>query len=148
MSSHPPKADRSDIWVSRLRDHAKRMGEGRGLVVEGRLTRMVGLTLESVGCRAAIGGQCDVVSSNGTHIEAEVVGFGEESLYLMPTGDIRGLEQGARVIPTGSVCEAQVSLRPRERFWDIPVPKIDSAFDSLFVPRPSRSLALRDNLAS
>ncbi|MBL3619665.1 MAG: glycolate oxidase subunit GlcF, partial [gamma proteobacterium endosymbiont of Lamellibrachia anaximandri] len=31
----------------------------------------------------------------------------------------------------------QVSLRPRERFWDIPVPKIDSAFDSLFVPRPS-----------
>ncbi|MBL3618948.1 MAG: hypothetical protein JMN26_14605, partial [gamma proteobacterium endosymbiont of Lamellibrachia anaximandri] len=38
---------------------------------------------------------------------------------------------------------AQVSLRPRERFWDIPVPKIDSAFDSLFVPRPSRSLALR-----
>ncbi|MBL3590797.1 MAG: hypothetical protein JMN24_13505, partial [gamma proteobacterium endosymbiont of Lamellibrachia anaximandri] len=37
----------------------------------------------------------------------------------------------------------QVSLRPRERFWDIPVPKIDSAFDSLFVPRPSRSLALR-----
>ncbi|MBL3591280.1 MAG: efflux RND transporter permease subunit, partial [gamma proteobacterium endosymbiont of Lamellibrachia anaximandri] len=36
--------------------------------------------------------------------------------------------------------ELQVSLRPRERFWDIPVPKIDSAFDSLFVPRPSRSL--------
>ncbi|MBL3619411.1 MAG: hypothetical protein JMN26_17030, partial [gamma proteobacterium endosymbiont of Lamellibrachia anaximandri] len=45
------------------------------------------------------------------------------------------------------VGRAQVSLRPRERFWDIPVPKIDSAFDSLFVPRPSRSLALRDNLA-
>ncbi|MBL3590252.1 MAG: hypothetical protein JMN24_10725, partial [gamma proteobacterium endosymbiont of Lamellibrachia anaximandri] len=43
--------------------------------------------------------------------------------------------------------QQQVSLRPRERFWDIPVPKIDSAFDSLFVPRPSRSLALRDNLA-
>ncbi|MBL3591540.1 MAG: hypothetical protein JMN24_17405, partial [gamma proteobacterium endosymbiont of Lamellibrachia anaximandri] len=41
-----------------------------------------------------------------------------------------------------------MSLRPRERFWDIPVPKIDSAFESLFVPRPSRSLALRDNLAS
>jgi len=24
----------------------------------------------------------------------------------------------------------QASLRPRERFWDIPVAKIDSAFDS------------------
>uniref|UniRef100_UPI003AF451B8 hypothetical protein n=1 Tax=Thiolapillus sp. TaxID=2017437 RepID=UPI003AF451B8 len=30
-------------------------------------------------------------------------------------------------------------LRPRERFWDIPVPKIDSAFDNLLVPQPSWS---------
>ncbi|WP_419616498.1 hypothetical protein, partial [Thiolapillus sp.] len=39
------------------------------------------------------------------------------------------LEQG-----TGQAC-----LRPRERFWDIPVPKIDSAFDNLLVPQPSWS---------
>ncbi|MEW8015737.1 MAG: flagellar protein export ATPase FliI [Candidatus Thiodiazotropha endolucinida] len=94
--------------AERLRQYQDRLGDDRGLVVEGRLTRMVGLTLEAIGCRAAIGGQCDVVSSDGTHIEAEVVGFGEESLYLMPTGDIQGLEQGARVIPTGRVCEAVV----------------------------------------
>ncbi|WP_419603477.1 hypothetical protein [Thiolapillus sp.] len=25
----------------------------------------------------------------------------------------------------------QACLRPRDRFWDIPVPKIDSAFDNL-----------------
>ncbi|WP_294078241.1 hypothetical protein, partial [Thiolapillus sp.] len=30
-------------------------------------------------------------------------------------------------------------LRPRDRFWDIPVPKIDSAFDNLLVPQPSWS---------
>ncbi|WP_419591068.1 hypothetical protein [Thiolapillus sp.] len=30
-------------------------------------------------------------------------------------------------------------LRPRDRSWDIPVPKIDSAFDNLFVPQPSWS---------
>ncbi|WP_419606398.1 hypothetical protein, partial [Thiolapillus sp.] len=34
---------------------------------------------------------------------------------------------------------AQACLRPRDRFWDIPVPKIDSAFDNLFVPQPSWS---------
>ncbi|MBL3619288.1 MAG: hypothetical protein JMN26_16375, partial [gamma proteobacterium endosymbiont of Lamellibrachia anaximandri] len=45
------------------------------------------------------------------------------------------------LVPPNVSGELQVSLRPRERFWDIPVPKIDSAFDSLFVPRPSRSLA-------
>lgn len=108
MGSNLPPWERQSIWADRLRNYANRLGDSRGLVVEGRLTRMVGLTLEAVGCRAAIGGRCDVVSSNGTQIEAEVVGFGEESLYLMPTGDIHGLEQGARVIPTGRVCEAVV----------------------------------------
>ncbi|WP_293675707.1 hypothetical protein [Thiolapillus sp.] len=35
--------------------------------------------------------------------------------------------------------KSQACLRPRDRFWDIPVPKIDSAFDNLFVPQPSWS---------
>ena len=35
--------------------------------------------------------------------------------------------------------EEQACLRPRDRFWDIPVPKIDSAFDNLLVPQPSWS---------
>ena len=34
---------------------------------------------------------------------------------------------------------AQASLRSRERFWDIRVPKIDSIFDNSLVPRPSWS---------
>lgn len=103
-----PDINRSKIWRSRLARCRERVAENRGLVVEGKLTRMVGLTLEAVGCRAAIGGQCEVISGNGERIEAEVVGFSGESLYLMPTGDIRGLEQDARVIPTGRVCEAMV----------------------------------------
>ncbi|WP_293688735.1 hypothetical protein [Thiolapillus sp.] len=36
-----------------------------------------------------------------------------------------------------SLEKQQACLRPRERFWDIPVPKIDSAFDNLLVPQPS-----------
>ena len=36
----------------------------------------------------------------------------------------------------------QACLRPRERFWDIPVPKIDSAFDNLLVSQPSWSLSV------
>jgi len=103
-----PDSDRTGIWAQRLAKQRERLAESRGLALEGRLTRMVGLTLEAVGCRAAIGGQCDVISTSGDHIEAEVVGFSGESLYLMPTGDIRGLEQDARVVPTGRVCEAVV----------------------------------------
>jgi flagellum-specific ATP synthase len=100
--------DRNAAWARSIRRMGQRIGDGRGLVVEGKLTRMVGLTLEAVGCRAAIGGRCDVVNSANESIEAEVVGFAGESLYLMPTGDIRGLEPDARVVPTGGVSEARV----------------------------------------
>jgi len=103
-----PETDRNAIWKERLTQNIKQLSDSRGLVLEGRLTRMVGLTLEAVGCRAAIGGQCDVISSNGDVVESEVVGFSGESLYLMPTGDIQGLEQDSRVVPTGRVCEAVV----------------------------------------
>lgn len=100
--------DRNPIWASRIRGLGERLSGGRGLVIEGKLTRMVGLTLEAVGCRAAIGGRCDVINAAGERVEAEVVGFAGESLYLMSTGDIRGLEPDARVVPTGRVSEAAV----------------------------------------
>ena len=67
--------------------------------VEGVLTRMVGLTLEAAGCQAAVGDRCDVLASDGTRVEAEVVGFAADRLYLMPTGDVHGLKPNARVVP-------------------------------------------------
>lgn len=78
------------------------------VVVEGKLSRMVGLTLEAVGCQAAIGSHCRVLGVNQTSIEAEVVGFSGEKLYLMPTGSIQGLVVDARVIPTDHVYKAAV----------------------------------------
>ncbi len=69
-------------------------------VVEGRLVRMVGLTLEAKGCVAPIGSQCLIEVPGGDSVAAEVVGFSDERLYLMPIGDIQGLRPGCRVIPT------------------------------------------------
>ena len=68
-----PDVDRSWLWADNIRRMGQRMGDSRGLVVEGKLTRMVGLTLEAVGCRAAIGGRCDVVNAAGESVDAEVV---------------------------------------------------------------------------
>ena len=44
----------------------------------------------------------------GKQIEAEVVGFHGDKLFLMPTGDIRGVMPGARVIPTRSESSVMV----------------------------------------
>jgi flagellum-specific ATP synthase len=101
---------RSDSWLQRLTPYRSRLKKSPELVVEGKLSRMVGLTLEAVGCRSAIGWRCIVEAPDGERIEAEVVGFSGERLYLMPTGDIRGLEQDCRVIPTGETCVAKVGF--------------------------------------
>ena len=74
-------------------------------VVEGRLLRMVGLTLEAEGLRSAVGSRCLVINAEGdqpTQVEAEVMGFSGNKLYLMPVGGLAGIAPGARVIPQGT----------------------------------------------
>lgn len=95
-------------WAARLAARRARLAERIPLVVEGKLTRMVGLTLEAVGCQAPVGGRCLVRGPGGIEIEAEVVGFAGEKLYLMPTGELHGLVPNARVVPTQQVCTAPV----------------------------------------
>jgi flagellum-specific ATP synthase len=68
--------------------------------VEGRLTRMVGLALEAVGVQAAVGDHCDIQLAHGGSIEAEVVGFSGDRIFLMPTGTPHGLEPSAAVVPS------------------------------------------------
>src|SRR5258706_16244054 len=87
------------VWAASLTQARERMSHARDFVVEGTLSRMVGMTLEAVGCEAAVGGRCLVDTAEGRQIEAEGVGFSGEKLFLMPTGAIRGLMPGARVIP-------------------------------------------------
>ena len=86
--------------------------------VEGHLTRMVGLTLEATGCQAAIGDRCDVMSGDGSFVEAEVVGFAADRLYLMPTGDIHGLRPGARVVPRPGAGDVRVGMEMLGRVID------------------------------
>ncbi|MDX1723046.1 MAG: flagellar protein export ATPase FliI [Pseudomonas sp.] len=71
-------------------------------VVEGRLQRMVGLTLEAEGLRAALGSRCLVINDDSYHpvqVEAEVMGFSSGKSYLMPVGSLAGIAPGARVVP-------------------------------------------------
>ena len=84
----------------RLSLRLERLQHFRQPIVEGRLSRMVGLMLEASGCRAAVGDRCRLLASNGNESESEVVGFAGDKLFLMPTGPIQGLDPQTRVIPT------------------------------------------------
>ncbi|MBL4865170.1 MAG: flagellar protein export ATPase FliI [Pseudomonadales bacterium] len=67
------------------------------MIREGKLTRMVGMTLEAVGCNVSIGGRCHIKSAGSELVEAEVVGFSGEKIFLMPVGPVDGLKPGASV---------------------------------------------------
>ncbi|BCE01341.1 flagellar protein export ATPase FliI [Marinicellulosiphila megalodicopiae] len=73
------------------------MGEQKPLV-EGRLTRMVGLTMEALGLQVTVGDRC-LIDDGTKKIEAQVVGFDAGKTYLMPLQPLVGLKSGAKVIP-------------------------------------------------
>jgi flagellum-specific ATP synthase len=69
------------------------------LMLAGKLTRVTGLVLEASGLRLAVGSCCRVMLPQGRNVEAEVVGFSEDRLFLMPLNDVHGVTPGALVVP-------------------------------------------------
>src|SRR5690606_16830090 len=85
-------------WRAYLRDCAEVAATVKPVAVSGRLTKVTGLVMEAVGLRLAVGSCCMVQLPSGQNVEAEVVGFSEDRLFLMPTNDVHGLTPGARVV--------------------------------------------------
>jgi len=75
----------------------------------GRIVRFVGLTLESSGPDARVGEICEIHARGGRGVTlAEVVGFSDQRVLLMPFGDLQGIEIGSEVIATGRTAEVAV----------------------------------------
>ena len=67
--------------------------------VSGRLVRVSGMLLESLGCQRMTGQRCYVEQGDGSMLEAQVVGFNRDITYLMPFKKPVGLTSGSRVFP-------------------------------------------------
>jgi flagellum-specific ATP synthase len=67
--------------------------------VAGKVTRVVGLTIEVKGIKSPIGNMCEIVISGQKKIPAEIVGFKDNISILMPLGDLEGISPGCKVIP-------------------------------------------------
>lgn len=107
----------SQTWLNFLRRCCHKVNSPE-VTIEGRLTRIVGLTLEATGCTAAIGSRCLLETRKGRTIEAEVVGFAEDKTYLMPIGDMQGLVPGAKVIASPRQYELPVGSQLLGRVLD------------------------------
>ncbi|HET7625345.1 MAG TPA: flagellar protein export ATPase FliI [Verrucomicrobiae bacterium] len=75
----------------------------------GRVVQLIGLVIESEGPLAAVGELCRIESArNDGSTLAEVVGFRNHHVLLMPLGELRGIHPGSEVIALGNTLKVPV----------------------------------------
>lgn len=93
------ESDRADALVDYLRACRQAIEDAEPWRATGRLTRVAGLVMEASGLKLPTGESCTVSMPGGQRVQAEVVGFHGDRLYLMPATDVYGLAPGALVTP-------------------------------------------------
>ncbi|MBU8934567.1 MAG: FliI/YscN family ATPase [candidate division Zixibacteria bacterium] len=81
--------------------YANRVTNARTVTHYGKVTQVVGLVIESAGPAVSIGRLCLIENrDDGSRIKAEVVGFRDDRILLMPLGSVEGITPGAIVTST------------------------------------------------
>lgn len=108
-------------WQHYMRDCSEILNIVEPYEIAGRITKVTGLMIEAIGMRLSIGSACSVPLEDGSLIEAEVVGFDGERLFLMPQRSVEGITPGCKVL-TMDVAESlpkpHPSKNPRRRTSD------------------------------
>jgi len=70
--------------------------------MNGRVTQVIGLIIEAQGPAVNLGELCYIHSKEGGQpLKAEVVGFKDDRILLMPLGEMRGIGPGCEVVASG-----------------------------------------------
>ena len=78
-----------------LEKYKKILNDRKFVCFKGQVTKVVGLTIESNGPEANVGDLCRIINARaGKEILAEVVGFKDGSVLLMPLGEMDGIGPG------------------------------------------------------
>ncbi|MGE4368216.1 MAG: flagellar protein export ATPase FliI [Burkholderiaceae bacterium] len=114
-------ASPEERWQAQLELAAQRVSATELWHKAGRITRATGLVLEATGLQLAVGAACKIQLIEGQDVwaDAEVVGFHDNTLYLMPQSEIAGLPPGATVVPLQATEPAPVPL-PRQAEHRVP----------------------------
>ena len=104
--------------------------------LNGKVTEVIGLVITSEGPGVRLGELCLIETQAGDFVRAEVVGFRESKVLLMPLGEMNGIAPGAEVIATGHTLEVEVE-RSFGPCFRRPRPAIDGRGDlgtGIFAP--------------
>ena len=104
---------------SRLQRALRRVREARVTETCGRVVQLIGLVVESEGPLAALGEVCRIQSARDEgDMLAEVVGFRNHHLLLMPLGELHGIHPGSEVMATGAPMRVAVGSALKGRVID------------------------------
>jgi flagellum-specific ATP synthase len=70
----------------------------RPIKMEGKIVKVAGIVAEADGPGMSIGSLCSIKNSSGRNMPAEVIGFNDKSVIVMPFGEMRGIEPGSRIV--------------------------------------------------
>lgn len=85
----------------------------------GKVIEIIGLIIEADGPQSSIGDLCYIYNKlDADPVWAEVVGFRQEKILLMPLGSMEGLQPGAIVVNTGSAMKIKVGEQLLGRVLD------------------------------
>ncbi|GAA0680415.1 flagellar protein export ATPase FliI [Clostridium cadaveris] len=73
-------------------------------ISEGKVKKVIGLTIEVEGLKTFVGELCTIYNQNNNPVNCEVVGFRENEIILMPLGELVGIGPGCRVVSSGHPC--------------------------------------------
>lgn len=114
MTATLPSPEPSSLETALDRVKHVRVAETRG-----RIVQLIGLVVESEGPLASVGEICRMESPRHDRSAlAEVVGFRNHHLLLMPLGEIHGIHPGCEVVATGAPLRIPVSDELRGRVID------------------------------
>lgn len=90
---------------------ADRLEQVEPIAVTGRVVQAVGIVIEGSGPFTSVGELCEITREDGRQaVMAEVVGFRDDRVLLMPLGDMQGIGPGSRIVMTGRT--ASISVGP------------------------------------
>lgn len=90
--------------------YKRAIGSCQPIRLEGKIVKAVGIVAEANGPGLSVGSLCTIKNSDGHNIQAEVIGFNDKRVIIMPFGEMRGIEPGSKII--------DISKRPTVQVGD------------------------------
>lgn len=99
----------SPVLPSLMQNLRSRIEATVPVVRMGEVVQVTGLVIESIGPNVSLGDICEISSPRLSGLQAEVVGFRDHRVLLMPLGEMQDIHAGCEVAATGRAAGINVS---------------------------------------